>query len=139
MGEPHLPPPKRFTTEQSQPIARDCSDPYSLNGRNKAFLLMEKPHTTFRCYSAIGKRFYKKGPQELSLGRNCGHISIVLHEMLHALGKTFHLITCRFFIKKLLICFCFLFLKHYGKASIIVFEIHLLYIYLHSLLRETTV
>ena len=40
-------------------------------------------HFHIRCYSFIGRQ---GGQQDLSLGRGCGSLGTVLHEIMHALG-----------------------------------------------------
>jgi hypothetical protein len=38
------------------------------------------------CYSYVGKRWWRDGPQDISLGPGCYSKGIIQHEMLHALG-----------------------------------------------------
>ena len=40
----------------------------------------------FRCWSSVGKLYWRPGFQEISLGSGCLMHETVLHEILHALG-----------------------------------------------------
>ena len=40
----------------------------------------------FRCWSGVGREFWKNGFQEISLGSGCIRKGIMMHEILHALG-----------------------------------------------------
>ena len=41
---------------------------------------------TTRCWSSVGKLYWRKGFQEISLGSGCLMHETVLHEVLHSLG-----------------------------------------------------
>lgn len=38
------------------------------------------------CYSSVGMNYWKKGSQDISLGRGCNHQGVTMHEMMHAVG-----------------------------------------------------
>jgi meprin B len=40
----------------------------------------------FSCHSAVGRKYWLTGPQEVSLGSGCNHMGTIMHEMLHAIG-----------------------------------------------------
>ena len=40
----------------------------------------------FRCWSYIGRIYWRKGGQTLSLGYRCNNRGIIMHEMMHAIG-----------------------------------------------------
>ena len=45
-------------------------------------------HAIFsRCYSRIGRSYNRPGPQILSIGQYCDYEDIIIHEMLHAVGR----------------------------------------------------
>ena len=39
-----------------------------------------------RCWSYIGRLYWFKGPQSLSLGARCNNKGIIMHELMHAIG-----------------------------------------------------
>jgi len=42
-----------------------------------------------RCFSGIGRKYYRdKAATEISIGRFCDAESIIVHEVLHALGES---------------------------------------------------
>ena len=43
-------------------------------------------NSIYRCYSGIGRKYWKTGPTRISLGQDCAYKDIVMHEVLHALG-----------------------------------------------------
>lgn len=40
--------------------------------------------SSFSCHSYVGRKL--QGHQELNLGENCNSLSVIIHEILHALG-----------------------------------------------------
>ena len=40
----------------------------------------------YRCWSYIGRLYWQKGPQILSLGQRCNKKGIIMHELMHAVG-----------------------------------------------------
>ena len=38
------------------------------------------------CYSTVGRMYWEKGPQSVSLGPGCLNKGTILHEVMHALG-----------------------------------------------------
>lgn len=38
------------------------------------------------CWSYIGRLYWRKGPQNLSLGQRCNNKGIIMHELMHAIG-----------------------------------------------------
>ncbi|XP_031548609.1 zinc metalloproteinase nas-13-like, partial [Actinia tenebrosa] len=38
------------------------------------------------CYSSVGKRYWRSGGQDVSIGQGCAYKGIIMHELLHALG-----------------------------------------------------
>ncbi|XP_031572670.1 meprin A subunit beta-like [Actinia tenebrosa] len=38
------------------------------------------------CYSSVGKIYWKRGGQDVSIGQGCARKGIIMHELLHALG-----------------------------------------------------
>ncbi|EDO44549.1 predicted protein [Nematostella vectensis] len=38
------------------------------------------------CWSAVGRQYWQKGAQEVSLSRGCSNPGAILHEMMHAIG-----------------------------------------------------
>ena len=39
-----------------------------------------------RCWSFIGRLYWRKGAQSLSLGEKCNNKGIIMHELMHAVG-----------------------------------------------------
>ena len=52
---------------------------------------------SLRCSSRVRKRYAESAYQEISIADGCNHVSIIVHEMMHAIGNEFSLV----FLKEL--------------------------------------
>jgi hypothetical protein len=76
---------------------------FSLYSWNHPFVLLLTIEFLYRCYSRIGRSYARQGPQVISIGQHCDYEDIIIHEMLHSVGRISKCLTY-FFLRNLFLC-----------------------------------
>ena len=72
----------------SEKFAKFLRKPFLQNTSGGCFWILSSTiFLFFRCFSTVGRTFWKSGFQKLSLSNHCqNHIGTIIHELLHTLG-----------------------------------------------------